>query len=153
MVSPSASSSSRPDASTCTPSSGTRSSSMRLSRPSPGFMNAEGGTLLSGVTDSGEVFGSRKISKHLAGNSTPTASLSGSTTCWTRRSVPVAAAGVEFQFNEFPDGTICRVDVIPRTEPTYVRGRRDEASFYIRLNNATRLLNTAETVEYLRTRS
>ena len=60
---------------------------------------------------------------------------------------------MEFQFNEFPDGTICRVDVIPRTEPTYVRGRRDEASFYIRLNNATRLLNTAETVEYLRTRS
>ena len=118
-----------------------------------GFMNAEGGTLLIGVTDSGEVFGIEKDLKTLGQKQHPDGFALWLNDLLDKTLGPVAAAGVEFQFNELPDGTICRVDVIPRTEPTYVKGKRDEASFYIRLNNATRLLNTAETVEYLRTRS
>jgi len=116
-----------------------------------GFMNSDGGTLLIGVTDSGEVFGIEKDLKTL-GRKQDTDGFA----LWLNNLLdntlgPVAAAGVKFQFDELLGRTICRVDVIPGKTPTYLRGRRGEADFHIRLNNATRRLNTEETVEYLLT--
>lgn len=117
-----------------------------------GFMNAEGGTLLIGVTDSGEVFGIEKDLKTLGQKQNLDGFALWLNDLLANTLGPVAAADVKFQFNKFPDGTICRVDVISRTEPAYAKGKKGETNFYIRLNNATRLLNTAETVEYLRIR-
>ena len=116
-----------------------------------GLMNAEGGTLLIGVTDSGEVYGIEKDLKTLGRKQHLDGFALWLTGLLDNVLGPVAAAGVKVEFNEFPDGTICRVDVSPRTAPTYV-SEKGKAHFYIRINNATRLLNTAEAVEYLRTR-
>lgn len=118
-----------------------------------GFMNAEGGTLLIGVADSGEVFGIESDFKTLGRKQNADGFALWLDSLLDNTLGPVAAAGVNLQFDEFPDGTVCRVDVSRRLEPTYVKGKKGETSFYIRRNNATRLLNTAETVEYLRTRS
>ena len=118
-----------------------------------GFMNAEGGTLLIGVTDSGEVFGIERDFKTLGKRQNPDGFALWLDNLLDNTLGPVAAAGVNFQFDKYPDGTICRVDVSRRAEPTYVKGKKGETSFYIRRNNVTRLLNTAETVEYLRTRN
>ena len=117
-----------------------------------GFLNAEGGTLLIGVTDSGEVFGIEKDLKTLGRKQNPDGFALWLNGLLDNVIGPVAAAGVKIQFNEFPDGTICRVGVSRRAAPTYVNDK-GKAHFYIRLNNATRLLNTAEAVEYLSTRS
>src|SRR5680860_1374701 len=64
---------------------------------------------------------------------------------------PTAAAGVSLNFEELDGHVICRVDVKPGSDPTFVSGSKGEADLYVRLSNATRLLNTAEALEYLRT--
>ena len=44
---------------------------------------------------------------------------------------------------------MCRIDVEPGKRPTFVRGGKGEADLYVRLNNSTRLLNTADALEYV----
>jgi ATP-dependent Lon protease len=46
-------------------------------------------------------------------------------------------------------GAVCRVDVRPSSKPVFVRAGKSDADFYVRLNNSTRLLNTAEALEYV----
>jgi ATP-dependent Lon protease len=65
---------------------------------------------------------------------------------------PTAASAVHLTFEEHPGGTVCRVDVTSAKGPAFVRGGKGEADLYVRLNNATRLLNTAEALDYVSTR-
>jgi ATP-dependent Lon protease len=65
---------------------------------------------------------------------------------------PTAASRAHIYFEEHPAGTVCRVDVAPGNGPSFVRGSKGEADLYVRLNNATRLLNTADALEYVATR-
>jgi ATP-dependent Lon protease len=51
-----------------------------------------------------------------------------------------------------PEGTVCRVEVEPARRPVFVRGGKGDADLYVRLNNSTRLLNTADAVEYVSNR-
>ena len=117
-----------------------------------GFMNADGGTLLIGVADSGHVFGIETDLKTLGKKQSTDAFALWLNGLLDNRLGPVAAAYTTFHFDHFEDGTICRVNVIPGMVPTFVKGKKGEASFYVRLNNATRLLNTAEAINYVRTR-
>ena len=43
-------------------------------------------------------------------------------------------------------------DVVADNGPSFVRRKKDEAELYVRLNNSTRLLNTAEALDYVQTR-
>ena len=117
-----------------------------------GFMNADGGTLLIGVSDSGEVHGIETDLKTLGKRQNPDGFALWLNGLLDNRLGPVATAGAKFQFDNLPDGTVCRVDVIPSTAPTFVKGKKGEANFYVRLNNATRLLNTAEALQYVQSR-
>ena len=117
-----------------------------------GFLNAEGGTLLVGVTDSGEVFGIEKDLKTLGRKQNPDGFALWLNGLLDNLLGPVAAAATTFHFDNYPEGTVCRVDVAPGTAPTFAKGKKGEANFYVRLNNATRLLNTAEALEYVQTR-
>lgn len=65
---------------------------------------------------------------------------------------PAAASKVGVRFDGLGTGTVCRVDVGPGGAPVFVRGAKGTADFYVRLNNSTRLLNTAEALEYVRSR-
>lgn len=117
-----------------------------------GFMNAEGGTLLIGVTDAGEVFGIETDFKSFGKKQDQDGFA-----LWLNQLLDnalgvTAASNVLLSFEEHPGGTVCRVDVSPSSGPTFVRGSKGEADLYVRLNNATRLLNTAEALEYVRTR-
>ena len=62
---------------------------------------------------------------------------------------PTAASKVSISFEKFPEGTVCRVDVHVGKSPMFVRGGKGEADLYVRLNNSTRLLNTADALEYV----
>ena len=117
-----------------------------------GFMNAEGGTLLIGVSDAGEISGIEIDYKTLGKKQDQDGFA-----LWLNQLLdnllgPTAASGVRLSFETHPGGTVCRVDVAPSSGPTFVRGGKGEADLYVRLNNATRLLNTAEALEYVRTR-
>ena len=117
-----------------------------------GFMNAEGGTILIGISDSGEVFGIEADLKTLGKKQNHDGFA-----LWLNSLIDnmlglTAAAGVKFQFDHLSGGTVCRVDVTAGDGPTFVRRNNREADFYVRLNNATRMLNTAEALEYVRVR-
>lgn len=117
-----------------------------------GFMNAEGGTLLIGVTDAGEVFGIETDYKTLGKKQNQDGFALWLNGLLDNLLGPTAASGVHLSFEEHPGGTVCRVDVSPGNGPAFVRGSKGEADLYVRLNNATRLLNTAEALDYVRTR-
>ncbi|MCZ7537833.1 MAG: protease Lon-related BREX system protein BrxL [Acidimicrobiia bacterium] len=117
-----------------------------------GFMNAEGGTLLIGVTDGGEVFGIETDFKTLGKKQDPDGFALWLNGLLDNVVGPTAASNVQVDFEQLADGTVCRVEVTPGKGPTFVQGSKGEADLYVRLNNATRLLNTAEALEYVRTR-
>lgn len=117
-----------------------------------GFINAEGGTLLIGITDAAEVSGIEADFKTLGKKQNQDGFA-----LWLNGLVDntlgaTAAANVHIDFEKVWDQTVCRVDVKPGKNPTFVRRGKGEADLYVRLNNATRLLNTAEALEYVRTR-
>ena len=116
-----------------------------------GFMNAEGGTLLIGVTDAGEIFGIETDYKTLGKKQDKDGFALWLNGLLDNLLGPTAAAGVSLNFEELDGHVICRVDVKPGSDPTFVSGSKGEADLYVRLSNATRLLNTAEALEYVRT--
>lgn len=117
-----------------------------------GFMNAGGGTLLIGVSDTGEVTGIEADLKTFGKRQNTDGFAVWLNTLLDNKLGLSAAAAAEFRFEPFPTGTVCRVDVTAGAEPTFVTGSTGDADLYVRLNNATRLLNTAEALDYVRTR-
>jgi len=117
-----------------------------------GFMNAEGGTLLIGVADDGEVRGVEPDYKTLSRKQDPDGFALWLTGLLDNVLGPAAASKVSVSFDELGTGTVCRVDVEPGASPAFARGAKGTADFYVRLNNSTRLLNTAEALEYVRSR-
>jgi len=114
-----------------------------------GFMNGQGGTLLIGVTDAGEIFGIEKDLRTLGSKQTRDGFELWLTGLLDNVLGPTATSRVSISFEEFPEGTVCRVDVRRGNKPTFVRGGKGEADLYVRLNNSTRLLNTADALEYV----
>jgi ATP-dependent Lon protease len=114
-----------------------------------GFMNAHGGTLLIGVTDSGEVFGLEKDMKTLGSKQDRDGFELWLTGLLNNMLGPTATSQVAISYEDFPEGMVCRIDVTPGKRPIFVRSSKGEADLYVRLNNSTRLLNTADAVEYV----
>jgi ATP-dependent Lon protease len=113
------------------------------------FMNGHGGSLLIGVTDVGEVFGIEKDMKTLGSKQNRDGFELWLTGLLDNMLGPTATSNVSISFEEFPECTVCRIDVHPGKNPTFVRGGKGEADLYVRLNNSTRLLNTADALEYV----
>src|SRR3954469_22406603 len=114
-----------------------------------GFMNAHGGTLLLGVTDRGEIFGLQKDLKTLGSKQNRDGFELWLTGLLDNMLGPTATSQVSISYEDFPEGSVCRIDVGPGKRPTFVKGGKGEADLYVRLNNSTRLLNTADAVEYV----
>ncbi len=117
-----------------------------------GFMNAEGGSLLIGVTDTGEVSGIAADLKTLGRKQTTDGFALWLNNLLDKTLGPTAASLVRISFESHADETLSRVDVAPGKEPTFVKGGKGEADFYVRLNNATRRLNTSEALNFIRTK-
>ena len=116
------------------------------------FMNTEGGTLLIGVADSGEVTGLHADFRTLGKKQN-----ADGFELWLSRLLDhtlglTAAYSVSTNFEEAQGKLLCRLDVQPAQEPAFVRNSKTEAEFYIRLGNSTRQLNTAEALNYIRAR-
>ncbi len=117
-----------------------------------GFMNGHSGTLLLGVVDTGEVFGIEKDMRTLGSKQTRDGFELWLTGLLDNMLGPTATSNVSISFEEFAEGTVCRLDVGRGKKPTFIRGGKGEADLYVRLNNSTRLLNTADALEYVTTR-
>lgn len=115
-----------------------------------GFMNAHGGTLLIGVADNGDVVG---LSADFS--IVPKKDRDGFENVLTNMLDEAigkpALAHLALRFEPVGDVELCRIDVRPSPTPVYVRRGKDQVDLYVRLNNSTRLLNTQEAIEYVRT--
>lgn len=115
-----------------------------------GFLNADGGTLLIGVADDGTVSGVEVDYKTLGKKQDQDGFalwLSG-TIVNALGAAAASAARIDFEYID--QGTVCRVDVEPSAGPVFAHAGKSAADFYVRINNSTRLLNTAEALEYVR---
>jgi ATP-dependent Lon protease len=114
-----------------------------------GFMNAEGGTLLIGVDDDGNVLGLDNDLKLQAGNSLDDFEL------WLSNTIMTAlgkspATNSRISFHNTKDGKVCRIEVSPARKPVFVNfpKLKIEDEFFVRINNQTQRLNKSELLDY-----
>lgn len=116
-----------------------------------GFLNADGGTLLVGVTDDGVAVGLESdlslmkepdldrfelwITDHLE-----------------RCLGKPAIANIRVSFELVTNSEVCRIDAEPSPDPVFLDepGGNREADMYVRMGNSTRKLLTDEAVDYVR---
>lgn len=114
-----------------------------------GFLNTSGGTLLVGIADDGTVRGLQD--DYVAvGNKGRDGYENFLTTLLDHRIGRSAVANVGIAFETIEGHDVCRLDVTASREPVFVANDRGDADLYIRLNNSTRLLNTADALKYVR---
>jgi ATP-dependent Lon protease len=114
-----------------------------------GFLNAAGGTLIIGVADDGRARG-LKDDYVAAGNKGRDGYENFLTTLLDNRVGRAAVANVTITFEVLEGNDICRIDVNPSPDPVFVTNDKGDADLYVRLNNSTRLLNTADSLKYVR---
>jgi ATP-dependent Lon protease len=116
-----------------------------------GFLNAHGGTLLIGIGDDGSARG--LDDDYVAvGNKGRDGYENFLTTLLDARLGRAAVAHVAISFHVVDGKDVCRIDVDPSPEPVFVTNDKGDADLYVRLNNSTRLLNTADALKYVRQR-
>jgi len=116
-----------------------------------GFANAHGGTLLIGVDDTGQAVG-LKDDYRLASQRRQDADgyENWLTTMLADMLGKVATTYLTVSFAEAGGYEVCRLDVQPAKAPIFIHAQKSGGDFYVRLNNSTRLLNTAEALDYIR---
>lgn len=116
-----------------------------------GFANSHGGTLLIGVNDTGQAVGLTDDYR-LANQRRQDADgyENWLTSMLAENLGKVATTYLSVSFAEVERHTVCRVDVVPSKVPIFIRSQKSSGDFYVRLTNSTRLLNTAEAMEYIR---
>jgi ATP-dependent Lon protease len=116
-----------------------------------GFANAHGGTLLIGVNDDGQLVG-LKNDYRLANQKRQDRDgyENWLTTMLAENLGKVATSYLTITFDEVDGQDVCRLDVVSAKSPVFMRGQKTDGDFFVRLNNSTRLLNTADALEYVR---
>lgn len=110
------------------------------------FLNSEGGTLLIGVEDDGNVAG---IDKDLARYQNSKDKFEQNIRARLVDCIgTVAAAGIKIRFAAAADKEVCVVEVEPASERVYSKTDKGQ-EFYCRVGNTTRALTLQETEEYL----
>jgi ATP-dependent Lon protease len=114
-----------------------------------GFLNPHGGTLVIGVADDGAARGLHD-DYVAAGKKGRDGYENFLTTLLDARIGRAAVAHVAVTFDIVDGHDVCRIDVKPSPEPVFVSNDKGDADLYVRLNNSTRLLNTADALKYVR---
>lgn len=114
-----------------------------------GFLNAHGGTLLVGIADDATVRGLKE--DFIATGNKGRDGYENVLTSLVESSIGRAAGTlVHISFETFADGEVCRLNVHPSNEPVFERNSKGDADLYVRINNSTRLLNTADALSYIK---
>lgn len=114
-----------------------------------GFLNARGGTLLIGVDDQRQVVGLDQDLKTFSSRQDLDAYENWLTNLFEISIGKPVIGRLAVLFEQLEGGGVCRIDVRPSKKPVFVRSGKSAADFYVRLNNSTRLLNTAEALDYI----
>tara|TARA_Y100000590_G_C15700839_1_gene1006712 strand:+ start:214 stop:2319 length:2106 start_codon:yes stop_codon:yes gene_type:complete len=110
------------------------------------FMNSDGGTLLIGVEDSGQIFGLEKDLEFTRGSEDLFLNM--------LSTLIIENIGVEFvnrmqaRIESVSDSRICVVNVSKSLDPVFLSGPRG-SEFFVRAFNTTRQLDSEQTMHYL----
>jgi ATP-dependent Lon protease len=116
-----------------------------------GFANAHGGTLLIGVNDEGKAIGLKEDFRLANQNRQDRDGYENwLTTMLSDALGRVATSNLTVGFADADGSDVCRIDVRPADNPVFMRGQRSDGDFYVRLGNSTRLLTTADALDYVR---
>lgn len=112
-----------------------------------GFMNSEGGTLLIGVNDDGEIVGIENDvntlnKKNLDGYGLHLNSIISSSIG------PEYTPFISIRFDKDDEKEVCIIEVESSTQPIFIKNN-DRREFYIRQGNSTRLLDSEETHKFI----
>ncbi len=110
------------------------------------FMNSQGGTLLIGVEDSGQIFGLERDLSMLGRSKDRFLQLVN--TLVADSIGPQYAPNVVATLDGVDENTICVVDVSKSSEPAFMAGPRG-SEFYVRIGNTTRALDPEQTLAFL----
>ena len=113
-----------------------------------GFLNADGGTLLIGVDDSGATTGLAGDYGSLKGEGRDAFERHLQQVVARDLGEALSASFLTVNFHEIDGEDICQVTVDPSDEPVYVEDS-NQALFYLRTGNLTRSLPVDETVKYV----
>jgi len=113
-----------------------------------GFMNAEGGTLLIGIMDDGQVFGIESDLKSVK---------NGNIDWFQQKVVSLISTHIGTQFTKYihidfeekEERTVCKVTIKRSSVSVFFKGSDRREEFYLRAGNTTRLLDSRETHEYI----
>ena len=114
-----------------------------------GLMNARGGVLLIGVSDSGDVVGIQRDLEVLPNRHDRDGYENHLTTLLEQSLGAAATASVHVRFDDFDAISVCRVTVAASGKPVWTKVKGQEDVFYLRLNNSTRPLGPREAFEYI----
>jgi len=117
------------------------------------FMNADGGTLLIGVSDNGEIKGIDRDIRSLgrnANNDRFELKIRNCLSGQNSRFNPAATGNVNISFEELQEGTICRVDVQPLPDSTVLHFDNE---VYLRDGNRTIKLEGPELTNWIQQRA
>jgi hypothetical protein len=118
-----------------------------------GFLNADGGTLLIGVSDAGEIKGLERDFAVLGRNADEDRfelKIRNSITGQNSRFVPAATGNVRISFETIDEKTICRVDVTP-LQPEHIL--HFDNDIYVRDGNQTLKLEGPDLTDWIRRRT
>jgi hypothetical protein len=118
-----------------------------LAKTIAGFMNKDGGTLVVGVTDDGQIFGLEADMQTLKKASEDGLSLH-LTEILNKYLGEVPAAGVSISFAHVDDHAIAVIHAEHSTKPVFLEDAGNP-EFYVRSNAATRLLDVKEATQYI----
>jgi hypothetical protein len=110
------------------------------------FLNTDGGTLIIGVKDDGDVLGLDKDYRTLGRKNRDGFGLYLTQLVSDRLGVRFCQY-IHPTFHDISGCDVCKIDVEISPEPVYVG---EDATFYIRTHNSTQKLNTREAFEYIR---
>ncbi len=115
-----------------------------------GFMNGQGGTLLIGVKDDGEVLGLEKDYETLRKKNRDGFELAIMSAVSTRLG-PEFCQNLHVMFHSIEGKDVCRILVAPSHQPVFVK--QDKTTrFYLRTGGSTRELNIEEAMSYVANR-
>jgi len=115
-----------------------------------GFLNADGGTLLIGVTDDGDPIGLSRDYQSLKKRDRDGFEQAIMTAVATRMGTD-SCANLQLVFHDIGGDEVCRVIAQPSPRPVYLSQGKD-TEFYVRTGTSTRQLNVQEAIEYIQDR-
>jgi hypothetical protein len=120
------------------------------------FANAQGGILLIGVTDNGDISGLDNDYKSLNGGNRDKFELHLKTLVINTFGEAFAATKVKLLFPEIDEKEICRVEILPANKPIYIKladkGGAAQDRFYVRNGNSSREMTGDQAITYIKER-